>query len=300
VTQPSQRMSFRQSLKLVRTAYTDGHAGDLHDAYVRVCESSRALGILLPMLERVYPVRRMLAMAARLEVCLSADGLHEGSRRFFESLSIPWSCEISPEVREVAETGSVLFFGNHPSLFTPFLAAASIDREDLGIFSSRYVCHLLPTVARTAFPMEVPLTRSWTEWRRGGWQRVLIYRLIALLHTAPPPEAVREGNLRSLERGAAFIRAGGSAILCPGGGGKARDRKWYAGIGALVKQLQASPGQPMAYLLPFREENCSNKRIYTEIQRGPVSRIKRTFVYRRPIRIRFGDPIPVAQIGHPE
>jgi len=55
----------------------------------------------------------------------------------------------------------------------------------------------------------------------------------------------------------------------------------------------------MAYLLPFREENCSNKRIYTEIQRGPVSRIKRTFVYRRPIRIRFGDPIPVAQIGHP-
>jgi hypothetical protein len=51
------------------------------------------------------------------------------------------------------------------------------------------------------------------------------------------------------------------------------------------------------YLLPFREENCSNKRIYAYIQRGPISRIKNATVYRGPIRIRFGRPIPVAEVG---
>jgi len=292
--------SFRQTLQTLRIAYQHGDAGDLHDAYVRVMETSRALRALLSMLEHAYPVRRMLSMAARLESRLADGGLNEGCRRFFRELSIPWVCQISPEARAIAETQSVLFFGNHPSLFTPFLAAASIDREDFRVFSSKYVCHLLPSVARAAFPIEVPMTRSWTEWKRGGWQRVLIYRLIALLHSSPPAEVVREANQRSLEQGAAYIRSGGSAILCPGGGGKTRDRKWYSGIGSLVKQLQDQPCERTIYLLPFREENCSNKRIYTEIQRGPVSRLKRALVYRRPICIRFGNPIPVAQIGDPE
>ncbi len=291
--------SFRQSLQALRNVYQHGDAGDLRDAYVRVIKTSRALGTLLSMLEHAYPVRTMLSMAARLESRMADSGLNEGCRRFFEELSIPWVCEISPETRAIAETQSVLFFGNHPSLFTPFLAAASIDREDFRIFSSHYVCHLLPSVARAAFPIEVPMTRSWTEWKRGGWQRVLIYRLIALLHGSPPGEVSREINRRSLEQGAGYIRSGGRAMLCPGGGGKTRDRKWYTGIGSLVKQLQAPPCERAIYLLPFREENCSNKRIYAEIQRGPVSRLKRTLVYRRPIGIRFANPIPVAQIGDP-
>jgi hypothetical protein len=116
----------------------------------------------------------------------------------------------------------------------------------------------------------------------------------------PCPEEIRAGNRDSLIAGAEYIRQGGSAIICPGGGGKAKDRKWYAGIGSLVKQLQESPEERPIYLLPFREDNCSNKRIYAFVQRGPVSRIKNIVAYRGPIRIRFAEPIPVREIGTPE
>jgi hypothetical protein len=294
------RLSFRQSLEALRVAYAQGDAKELHDTYVRVSRNSRPLRIVLPLLEHIYPVRRILWRAGRLEASLARHGLHAGCVRFFDELSIPWEVDMPPPVREIATAAPVLFFGNHPSLFTPFLAAAGIDRQDFRFFSSKYVCHLLPSVGRTAFPIEVPLTRSWTEWRRGGWQRVLVYRLISLLHPMPSIEAVRRGNQRSLEQGAAYIRAGGSAILCPGGGGKAIDRRWYSGIGSLIKLLQESPSSRTIYVLPFREENSSNKRIYAQIRKGPISRFKRAFVYRDPIRIRFGVPIPISELGSPE
>jgi len=248
----------------------------------------------------VYPVRRFLSFAARLEASIATHGLHAGCQDFFKQLSIPWNCDLPVSVRKIAEEEPVIFFGNHPSLFTPFLTAASVNRPDFRMFSTKYVCNLLPTIGKASFPMEVPLTRSWTEWRRSGWQRAVVYQLIALVHSMPTQEEIRAGNRASLLEGAEYIRQGGSAIICPGGGGKAKDRKWYAGIGSLVKQLQKAPGDRPVYLLPFREENCSNKRIYAHIQNGPVSRFKNAVVYRGPIRIRFAAPILIEDVGKPD
>jgi len=294
------RHSFRNALESLRAAYSEGDAKQLHDAYVNARNISRFLGAVLPILEGVYPVRRFLALASRLEASMAEHGLHIGCQRFFQELAIPWHCELPASIREIAEKAPVIFFGNHPSLFTPFLTAASVNRSDFRWFSTKYVCNLLPTVGAASFPMEVPLTRSWTEWRRGGWQRALVYRLVSLLHDMPSAEEIRSGNRASLIAGADYIRHGGSAIICPGGGGKTKDRKWYAGIGSLVKQLQQSQGERTIYLLPFHEENCSNKRIYAHIQRGPISRLKNATLYRGPIRIRFAEPIPIAEIGTTE
>ncbi|MFC2079721.1 hypothetical protein ACFLSZ_07045 [Candidatus Bipolaricaulota bacterium] len=294
------RYSFRKALETLRLAYSEGDAKELHDAYANAGAQSRFLRASLPLFEHVYPVRRFLASAARLETSMAEHGLHSGCQRFFQELSIPWHCDLPDSVREIAEHAPVILFGNHPSLFTPFLAAASVNRSDFRFFSTKYVCNLLPSIGTAAFPMEVPLTRSWTEWRRGGWQRAMVYRLISLVHDMPSAEEIRAGNRASLITGAEYIRQGGSAIICPGGGGKKKDRKWYAGIGSLVKQLQQSPGESTIYLLPFREENCSNKRIYAHIQNGPISRFKNAVVYRGPIRIRFAEPIPIAEVGTPE
>jgi len=294
------RHSFRNSLDSLRFAYSEGDAKELHDAYVDARKTSRLLGAALPLLERVYPIRRFLALASRLEASMAEHGLHTGCQRFFEELSIPWRCELPASVREIAEKAPVIFFGNHPSLLTPFLTAVSVYRSDFRLFSTKYVCNLLPSVEAASFPMEVPLTRSWTEWRRSGWQRALVYRLISLVHNMPSQEEIRAANRASLIAGANYIRQGGSAIICPGGGGKAKDRKWYAGIGSLVQQLQQAPGDRPIYLLPFHEENCSNKRIYAHIQNGPISRLKNAVVYRGPIRIRFVEPIRVSDIGTPE
>ena len=294
------RHSVRKSLDSLRLAYSEGDAKQLHDAYINTRKTSRLLGAALPLFERVYPVRQFLALAAQLESSIAEHGMHTGCQRFFQELSIPWRYELPASIRRIAETAPVIFFGNHPSLFTPFLTAASIDRSDFRLFSTKYVCNLLPSVRAASFPMEVPLTRSWTEWRRSGWQRVLVYRLISLVHSMPSPEEIRVGNRASLIAGADYIRQGGSAIICPGGGGKAKDRKWYAGIGSLVRQLQQSPGDHPIYLLPFHEENCSNKRIYAHIQNGLISRFKNAAVYRGPIRIRFAEPILISQVGKPD
>lgn len=298
--QMTRRYSFRNSLNTLRVAYSEGDAQQLHDAYVGVRKTSRFLAMFFPLLENIYPVRGFLDFASRLEDCMAADGLHLGCKRFFDKLTVPWRIDLPASIRVIAENEPVLFFGNHPSLFTPFLAAASVNRPDFRFFSSKYVCNLLPSLRAAAFPMEVPLTRSWVEWRRSGWQRVLVYRLLSLIHDMPEPEAVRASNRASIAAGADHLRQGGSAIICPGGGGKAKDRKWYAGIGTLMKQLQESPGERSVYLLPYREENCSNKRIYAHIQKGPLARFKNAVVYRGPIRMRFGDPIPLADIGNPE
>ncbi len=300
MTAKSKSNSFARALGTLRDAYNEGDAQQLHDAIAHASEHSRLLGSTLSLIEPVYPIKKFLAFAARLEASMAKFGLHEGCARFFANLSIPWECHLPDSVRAVAESAPVLFFGNHPSLFTPFLTAASIDRDDFRFFSTKYVCNLLPSIGATAFPMEVPLTRSWTEWRRGGWRRAMVYRLISLVHDMPSVEAIRDGNRQSLAEGAAYIRSGGSAIICPGGGGKKKDRKWFAGIGSLVKQLQDSPGETPVYLLPFHEENCSNKRIYAHVQDGPVSRLKAALFYRGPIRIRFAEPILISDIGRPE
>ena len=292
--------SFHESLDALKFAYSEGDAQQLHDAYVNARKTSRFLHVLLPLLEKIYPVRGFLDFASHLEDCMATNGLHLGCKQFFDTLTVPWRIDLPSTVHEIAENASVLFFGNHPSLFTPFLAAASVNRSDFRIFSSKYVCNLLPSLRAAAFPMEVPLTRSWVEWRRSGWQRVLVYRLLSLIHDMPDPEEVRAANRTSIASGANYIRNGGSAIICPGGGGKMRDRKWYAGIGSLIKQLQESPGENPVYLLPYREENCSNKRIYAHIQTGPLARFKNAVVYRGPILMRFGDPISLAKIGNPE
>jgi hypothetical protein len=292
--------SFRKSLDSLHVAYSEGDAKQLHDAYVDARKTSRFLAILFPFLETIYPVRQFLALASQLEESMSTYGIHSGCQHLFTKLSISWRHELPPPIREIAENEPVLFFGNHPSLFTPFLAAACVDRPDFRFFSAQYACNLLPSLKAAAFPMEVPLTRSWTEWRRSGWQRALVYRLLSLIHDMPDPDDVRASNRTSLAAGAQYIREGGSALICPGGGGKAKDLKWYTGIGSLVKQLQQSQGERTIYLLPFREENCSNKRIYANIQQGPLARFKRDVIYRGPIRFRFGDPIPIDEIGTPD
>lgn len=300
MSQQTTSKGVRAAIQTLKSAYTNGDAGTLYEAYLHAGDHARLFRAALPLLERVYPVRKLLQFASRLESCLAEHGLHQGCRAFFSEASIPWEFHISDRARTIAERAPAVFFGNHPSLFTPFLTAATVAREDFRFFSSKYVCHLLPSVGENSFPMEVPMTRSLTEWRRGGWQRALVYRLISLLHAMPSADEVRASNRESLAQGAEFVRGGGSTIICPGGGGKLKDRKWFTGIGSLVKQLQTHPGDEPIYLIPFREENSSNKRIYAHVQNGPVSRFKRAVVYRGPLRIRFGEPIPVTEFGTPE
>ena len=288
----------REVLTRMRLAYADGNIAEVISAYEQALRGSAGLRIALCSLEFFYPLGMFLKLASDLDRHIADHGLHEGCRRFLRKSAIDWEYALPEPYRAIAETHPVIFFGNHPSLLTPFLVAASVDRSDLRYFSTSYVRHLIPSFGRISFPMEVPLTRSWTEWRRGGWKRVLAHRLVSLLHDMPDTQEVKAINRGSLALGASHVRGGGSVMICPGGGGK-RDRRWYTGIGSLVKDLQQAPGDREVYLVPIREENCTNKRVYAHLMGGPLARLKRSVLYRSPVRITIADPIPLSGLAPP-
>jgi len=280
----------------MRAAYEAGDGAELLRTYNSASQESAALRAAISSIERFYPLKTFLELAVRLDRDIAGRGLHDGCLRFLRRTGMLWESVVPTACREIAAKEPAIFFGNHPSLLTPFLVAASVDRTDLRYFSTSYVCRLIPSFGEISFPMEVPLTRSRTEWQRGGWKRVLAYRLVSLLHDAPTPEEARAINHQSLNRGASHIRLGGSAMICPGGGGK-RDRRWYPGIGSLIKQLQDAPSDRPAYLIPVREENCTNQQVYAHLMTSPLARLKASAFSRQPVRIRFADPIPLADVA---
>jgi len=286
------------ALSRMRRAYAAGSITELIGAYRRASDESFGMRIVLSALEFFYPLGAFLELAARLDRFIAGHGFHEGCREFLEELEIDWACDLPERHRAIAETQPVIFFGNHPSLLTPFLVAASVNRPDLRYFTTSYVCRLIPSFGKVSYPMEVPLTRSWTEWRRGGWKRALVYRLVSLLHDIPDADTIKAINRRSLAMGAGHVRLGGSAMICPGGGG-AQDRRWYPGIGSLVKSLQRTPADREIYLVPIREENCTNKRVYAHLMNGPLARLKESVLYRGPVRITIAEPIPLSRLASP-
>jgi len=282
----------------MRIAYEAGDITGVISTYEEALQGSLGLQIVLSLLEFFYPLGAFLKLASDLDRGIADHGLHGGCRRFLRESAIDWEYVLPKPCTEIVETHPVIFFGNHPSLLTPFLVAASVNRSDLRYFSTSYVCHLIPSFGRISYPMEVPLTRSWTEWRRGGWKRVLAYRLVSFLHNPPDIEEVKAINRSSLALGASHVRGGGSVMICPGGGGK-QDRRWYSGIGSLVKDLQQTPGDREVYLVPIREENCTNKRVYAHLMDGPMARLKESVLYRRPVKITIANPIPLSGFASP-
>lgn len=285
-------------LDRMRTTYASGDAAELLRTYEAASRGSGIPGSAISLVEFFYPLGAFLRLAAKLDRSISDHGLHEGCRRFLRDLAVDWECKLPDRARTIAEAHPVVFFGNHPSLLTPFLLAASVERSDLRYFLTSHVCRLIPSLGATSYPTEVPLTRSWTEWRRGGWKRALVYRLVSLLHDVPGIEEIKAINRSSLAQGADHVRRGGSVMICPSGGGT-QDRRWYPGIGSLVKSLRQAPGDREVYLVPIREENCTNKRVYARLMDGPMARLKEAVFYRGPVRFSIADPVPLSGLASP-
>jgi len=293
------RRSLRAALQRLREVYSDEEAGSLLDGFDAARRDSIGFRAITGALERFYPLRRFLALAAEVfDPVLGEYGLHRGCARMMEAAGVDWQHHGLGEGDEIIATAPIIFCTNHPSLLTPFLVAAAVGREDLRFLTTTYVRRLLPNLRPYSVAFEIPLTRSWTEWRRGGFRRVLVYRLLSLLHDMPPVEAAREINRRALRDGAEHLRRGGCVFIAPGGGGK-RDRRWFGGIGVLARDLIERPGDYPIYVVPVREENSSNQRVYARLMQGPIARLKNVTLHRKPVRITFGLPKPLHDLVDP-
>jgi hypothetical protein len=290
------RVSFRSALHELRRVYAHEDAGPVVDAYDKARRRSRMFRVLTAVLECFYPVRGFLTHAAELlDRAIAEEGLHAGCRRALDTLSFAWECRVPEAHEQTLRSAPIIFYGNHPSLLTPFLLAAGVDREDLRFLSTSYVRRLIPSFSRFCLRLEVPLTRLWTEWKRGGFRRVLAYRLLSLLQAVPPSGDAKAVNRRALGDAATALRNGGSVMIVPSGGGK-RERHWFPGIGILARSLIEQPGSAPIYIVPVREENCSNKQVYAALMRGPIARAKRRFLYSRPVLLTFASPTPLIDV----
>jgi hypothetical protein len=286
------------TLKHLRQVYAEQSIGAFQKAYEEVRKRDPLLYLPLRLIERIYPIREFLAFAVRLDREIAASGLSAASRQFLEEIFPYWECEIPKEAEALLRSAPLILYGNHPSLLTPFLIAAHVDRPDWRCLSANYVDRLLPHFADYGFPVKIPIDQKWIEWRRGGLRRLLIFTLLSRLQRSLPHEAAKELNRRSLDAAIEHVCNGGSMLIAPDGGGK-RLQKWHSGIGMLAQGVAQRSTAVPTYVVPFREENTTNPRVYAYLRRGPVARLKHSLFYRRPIRVRFAEPMVLGDIVVP-
>lgn len=285
--------SLRSALSELRTAY--GNADALVRSYDRAAERSILFRGLAWLIERAYPARAFLELAADLDRDIAAHGLQQACARVVERFIPRRETTIPAEAIPMLHAGGTILYGNHPSLVTPFLVGSCVERDDLRYVSTSYVCRLIPELGTRAYPVEVILDRKLTEYRRGGVMRVLAHSLVSRLHPLPDRAMQRERNARSLAEATEHVRRGGALIICPDGGG-VRSREWYEGIGRIVGNLHASGHANDVHVLPFWEGNSTNRRIYCQLRRSPWARLRYRVIARRPVLLRFGQPLSVAEV----
>ena len=294
---PSRR-TVRQALAELRDTYARQGGTRLAAAYRALRTDRWLVRWIRASIERIVPVERFLELAGRFDEAIRDRGYAAGCRAVLEDIALCFDRTISPEASARLGDSPVLLFGNHPSLLTPFLIGASLDRQDVRVLSTAYVRRLIPSLETASFPVEVPLTRFRSEWKKGGWRRAATSRLISCLGVGRSPEECKETNRRSLSDMVDHLVAGGCGVMFPDGGSRRSDT-WFPGIGIVAQRVAAAMRDRMVYLVPIREEHSTNQRVYAQLRDGLWSRGKRAILYRRPIRLRVGAPIPLAEIVTP-
>jgi len=279
----------------LRRAFEQRDIERLGCEYDRVMRSRLWLRAAARLVEFAYPVRAALAWAGQIEAAIAKHGLPRASRIILRRFLGRWDASISPLARSAFREGPTIFFGNHPSLLTPFLVAAQIERDDFRSVSTKYVCHLLPSFGEVSFPVEVPLTRPLTEWRLGRFRRALVFALVSLIRRVRPPAEVKAANRRSIQAAIDHVKHGGCIIICPDGG-EGHRKDWYPGIGIIAKALAEQGASAPVRLVPFIEVNSSNRRVHMSLRRGPLAKLKKAWYARKAVSIAFGAPVLLSQV----
>lgn len=273
----------------IREAYASDDPHALTQVWTRGRTRPR-VGALVRTVELFYPVGRVLSVAAELDGRISRDGLCDASRWLLDTWVGEWRALIPPSATEALSTAPGLIYGNHPSLLTPFLVAASTCRSDLKIISASFLQQIIPSYTPYALPVFLPMKNWGEQFRRGGFPRVLVASLVHNLRPPMPRETAKELNRQALEGAVSHIRAGGAVLIAPGGWSVGH-WPWHPGIGRIVHELARDPGSSDCCLFPFRERDSSDARVRATFGRGPISRVKRAYLWRRPVAIQFGQPV---------
>ena len=277
----------------LKASFAVGGIEAMSQTHSAAMNNSQIYRLLCGLVDLVFPAATLLDIAKDLDRYVGELGVAGGSKAALDTLPISWQAELPRRGQDKIKTCPFIVFGQHGSILTPFLVAASLDRPDLKMLGASFVAKLGPNVARSMYPVLLPMPTFRSAGRMGILPRIGGW-LASRLEPPVDKDAAKEQNRTSLIQAAEHVRNGGALLMAPDG----RDprAKWHLGLGYLVAHLaQIEATDCSAYLVPFRIW-ASITGIYRLLSRNPILRALGRWQYRRPIRVAFGDPIPLSLV----
>jgi len=288
------RPRLRGWLADLRRAYVEGGLRALETAHFRNCSMSRAYRTAFSGLAMVCPLTELLALGGVLDEQLDFLSLPDAATHALSHLPERWEIRYPQIRRQDLEDAPLIIYGNHPSMLTPFLVAAAVERTDVRIVAHAYVARLVPGLSQWVLPVERSAESTVRSGLMTGLSHQVSLGLLRRLDGLCDPSVAKEINRRSIREGADTVASGGAVLIFPGGGHVRGP--WYPGLGRLVLSALASPHAKNIRLVPVHVENNSNSRVYRLISKHRTAEWLRKRLHRVPIRLTIGDPIPLDRL----
>jgi len=285
----------RRLLAQLRVAYQRGGMPAFQEVHLAALRQHWTYRTMWRLVDFASPASSLLTLASDFDRRIGEVGLSAAADAMIKILPFSWEMRLPGKEAEILSTAPLLIYGNHPSMLTPFLIAAAVNRPDLRIIALSYVGKLIPNLEAYLFPLQASQRRTLRGRSRSGMTHALSLSLIYHLDGQLNSEVARDQNHATLSKAARHVLGGGAAVIFPGGGGK-ETRGWFPGIGVIAANLAQAAGSDTIYLVPVKVSNSSNSRVYSTLSENPLSRIRRRLLYRHPIQLTVEKPIPLVSL----
>jgi len=284
----------RDTLRSLRTTFDQGGVEALHAAHAASLAGSFRYRALYRLLDLIVPMSPILAIAKDVDRLVGALGVSAASRQVLARPPIPWRTEMPEKGQQDVLSASVVFYGRHGSALTPLLLAAALDRPDLKMVAASFIAKIGPNVGRCSFPVfAAAQVKMKSAGRKGITPRALGWIAWKSERSLDRDEA-RERNRVSLVQAVEHVRDGGGLLIAPDP--RERKRPWRQGIGVIVVSLAHDSGPRPAYVVPWSITGASITGLFQLLSRNPLMRALGRTRFRHPIRVAFGEPVPVRRI----
>ncbi|HEU68177.1 MAG TPA: hypothetical protein ENN53_03025 [Candidatus Acetothermia bacterium] len=292
------RRRWADLIRQLRVAYANGDVGSIRSLWYKAV-AEPGLGTWLRLSDRLYPLQGLLDVAHELDRRMAGQGLARASRWLLDERVGRWMSEVPPATRTALASEPVILYGNHPTLLTPFLVSAHVERADHRIVAASFLEKFLPAFGQYAISVELPVNQWWKQLWQGGLQRLVVAYWVTRLRPVLPPPTARQRNRAALERAISHVRDGGSLLIAPSGWNRS-GKRWYPGIGRIVRGLANEPGDRPALLVAYHEEGTSDRLVRQLLERAKRGYGCPEVAPDRVPRIGFSEPIPLSAFSPDE
>jgi hypothetical protein len=277
----------------LRTAFAQGGIEGLCEAH-RAAARRMSYRVAWWLLEGIFPLAALMDLALGLERRIGEVGAPKACAETLACLPGGWIAEYPKQGREKLIGSPAIIYGVHGSILTPLLVSAALGRDDGKMLGISWLKRLGPNIGRCTFPVFTGSRMSLRSAGRSGLTSRFAGWLTAKFEVETGRDIAVARNRESLSRAVAHVRAGGAVLIAPDP--RPPHRGWRRGVGLLAASLAQDPPVADCYLIPMRIWNAPIAAIFHCLSRNPLLRALGRARYRRPVRMTFAEPIPLASV----